>query len=289
MSMDHLSHSGAQCARDCKKKYYYRYERGLRRIGGYVTDALSLGRAWHQTMAQYWATRDPSAIVLPSGELDQVRVRAMMAGYLAQWGGHNQVVCSLSEQSLTAPIRNVRASRSFHQLAIMDMVALQNDGRVWLWEHKTTSRLDPAYLEKLHTDDQITGYVSALQHNGIAIEGVVYDVVVKAALRRRKDDTLEDFGARLTERYLTSPELFHRERLVIGSQQIDDWRADLWQTTQEILHCRRARIWPRNTGRCYDYFSVCEFHDLCVNGGSEALIAADYEPRYKQPTAELPF
>jgi hypothetical protein len=296
--MDSLSHSGAQCARDCKRKYYYRYERRLQARRREVSDALSLGKAWHKTMEQYWATRDPSAIVLPDDPLDAIRVRAMLAGYIARWHStSDSVVCSLSEQRVTAPIRNKRPSRTFQQLGILDMVALHRQlsgDFTWLWEHKTTGRLDPGYLARLSSDDQITGYVSALQDNGIEVTGVVYDVVVKLKLKVRKGDTHEDFEQRLTERYLTDSALYHRERLFIGPMQIADWRADLWQTTQEILHCRRAGIWPRNTGRCYDYFSTCEFHDLCINGGSEALIEADYEPRTyddkpKQPAAELPF
>jgi hypothetical protein len=343
--MDSLSHSGAQCARDCKRKYYYRYERALQARRQVVSDALSLGKAWHQTLAQYWETRDPSAIVLPSDELDQARIRAMMTGYLAKWGEENQgVVCSLSEQRIKAPIRNIRASRSFQQLAITDLVALHRSGRsggmIWLWEHKTAGRVDEAFLAKLSSDDQITGYgyISALQDNGMDVEGVVYDVVTKLKIdlmypthimptghfvleqktqwaelcgkkRWKKKDNispkelnplemekaaLQIFEARLTERYVTEPQLYHRERLYIGPQQIEDWRKDLWQTTQEILHCRRAGIWPRNTGRCFDWFSTCEFHPLCINGGSEGLIEAEYEPRTyddkpKQPAADLPF
>lgn len=294
--MDSLSHSGAQVARDCKRKYYYRYVRQLQARRTAPSAALSFGKAWHATLAQYWATRDPSTIVLPDDPLDAIRVRAMFTGYLARWGESNEdVVCSLSEQRVKAPIRNRRRSRSFEHLSVLDMLALHSrENSVWLWEHKSTGRLDGGYLARLSSDDQITGYVADLQDNGIEVAGVVYDIAVKSGLRLRRGDTHEDYEQRLTERYLTDQELFHRERLFIGPQQIADWRADLWQTTQEILHCRRAAIWPRNTGRCYDWHSTCEFHDLCINGGSEALIEADYEPRTyddkpTQPAAELPF
>ena len=47
-----LSQGGFQCARDCKKKYLYRYEMCLQRRGGNDSPALHFGSLWHKVLAE---------------------------------------------------------------------------------------------------------------------------------------------------------------------------------------------------------------------------------------------
>ena len=285
--MNHLSQSGVATARDCKRKYYYRYVRRLQHRQ-YDPKPLHFGRKWH-LMLEAWFTHRDSQRTLELAVGDEYLV-AMFEGYLARWGRPG-FLASLSEQQFKATIRNPatgRASRRFSQLGYMDMVAMQPDGRLWLWEHKTASTIDGQYLEKLWCDSQITGYVSALQGQGLDIAGVVYDIAKKTRVRQRKNEDRAAFVERLKELYLGLG-MFHRETVIISDQQIYEWKADLWQVTKELLDCRRNDVWYRNTARCYDYHRPCEFVGLCMNGGSEALINAEYEPRtWRDETSNNP-
>ena len=121
--------------------------------------------------------------------------------------------------------------------------------------------MDGSYLERLWTDFQTTLYCHYAELAlGIRIAGVIYNVLVKARLqqghgeteeefaqrkaeleaksktgkpsaaKRRLPESDEDFQARLLERY-EDPQMFHRELLYIGREQIDTLRIELWELT----------------------------------------------------------
>jgi hypothetical protein len=185
-----LSQSGLQAARDCKRKYYYRYVLGLQLIGLTVA-AMNFGKLWHKVLAwcfragPRWRDGVNDFIGQHAGSPDDAhRVWAMVQGYAERWEFAERLM-SLHEQPIEVPIRNPatgRTSRRFVQYGFLDKLALHRDGTIWLWEHKTTSQIDGSTIEKLWSDSQITGYVAALRDLGIAIEGVVYDIAKKPAL-----------------------------------------------------------------------------------------------------------
>lgn len=278
-----LSQSGFQTARDCKRKYKHRYIDGLQRRG-HGSRAQGFGKLWHAMLAAWFCGLDVDQIRMwfaQHEESDDVqRAYAMLLGYVAVWPDRG--VCGLSEVEIENEIRNPatgRRSRSFSQFGLIDRYALHHDGRCMLWEHKTTSQINGNTLEKLWSDSQITGYVAALRDMGVKCDGVIYDLAQKPRLRLKKNETKDEFYLRLQDWHLSTPEAYHRETVILSDRQIQDWREDVWQVTQELLACRRSGCWPRNTGRCYDYFSQCEYATLCQNGASEALISAEYEPR----------
>ncbi len=199
--MDRQSQGGHQAARDCKRKYYYRYELGIKRRGESVL-SLDFGKLWHKALAWWFAERNPDGVDTWIGQhcddADQGhRLAAMLRGYMHRWP--DAPVVTLSEQALEVPIRNPatgRTSRRFVQFGYLDMLALHDGGKVWLWEHKTTSQIDGATIEKLWSDSQITGYVAALRDMGIQIEGVVYDIAQKPKLELGKSRPTHVLGPR---------------------------------------------------------------------------------------------
>ena len=284
-----LSQGGFQTARDCKRKFKYRYDMRLQRRGGDDSAALNFGRLWHAVLAWGYSGGDNrrfnAAEFIASkarSEDDAYRCIAMLKGYATRWSSDEQPrAMSLSEQTIDVPIRNPatgRESRTFSQFGFLDMLALHNDGSIWLWEHKTAASIGGGYIEKLFSDSQITGYYAALRDMGIDVRGVVYDVALKPKLRIKKNETESEFYDRIADWHM-QPEAYHREEVYISDQQVQDWREDVWMVTQEILAARRAGMWPRNTGRCFDYYSQCEYLPLCQNGAPEALINAEYEMR----------
>jgi hypothetical protein len=186
-----LSDSAVKTARDCKRKYLYSREMSLQRRG-ITAPALYYGKLWHGALAVWFATRDATEVsnhIRWQGAEQDVTERclAMMAGYVAQWSEFP--VCCLSEQEIEVPIRNPatgRKSRRFVQYGFTDMVALHDSGKLWLWEHKTTSQIDGNTIQKLWSDSQITGYVAALRDKGIHVEGVIYDLAQKPSIELGK-------------------------------------------------------------------------------------------------------
>jgi len=279
-----LSNGAYNAARDCKRKFHYRYGLGLQRRGGDDSPALNFGRLWHEVLARWFTTRTMDGMDgfigrNASSRDDLERCCAMLAGYIARWP--NLQVMSLHEQTIDVPIRNPetgRRSQRFTQFGFLDMLELSQDGRVRLVEHKTAASIGGGYLEKLWSDSQITGYYAALRDDGIDVHSVVYDVALKPKIRQKKSEDEEEFYIRLGEWHM-QPEAYHREEVFISEQQVSDWREDVWAVTQDILTARRTGYWYRNTSRCNDYFRLCEYSSLCQNGAPEALINAEYETR----------
>lgn len=279
-----LSQGGFNAARDCKRKFHYRYGLGLQRRGGSDSPALNFGRLWHAVLARWFTVRTMDGMDgfigrNASSQDDVERCCAMLAGYIARWP--NLQVASLHEQTIDVPIRNPetgRRSQRFTQFGFLDMLELSQDGRVRLVEHKTAASIGGGYLEKLWSDSQITGYYAALRDIGVDVHSVVYDVALKPKIRQKKSEDEEEFYIRLGEWHM-QPDAYHREEVFISEQQVADWREDVWAVTQDILTARRTGYWYRNTSRCNDYFRLCEYSALCQNGAPEALINAEYELR----------
>jgi hypothetical protein len=282
--MINLSNGGFTRAKNCKRKYYYTDVLRIQRRYQNRGEALYFGQLWHKALAHgfmYQSSPGLETLLAWCEDHDLARrCHAMLQGY--REARPYEIVCSLHEQELTARIRNPQTgypSHKFSQYGILDMLALHRDNTVWLWEHKTAGSVDGAYLDRLWSDSQITGYVAALRDSGIEVAGVVYDIAVKPRLRQKKDEELDEFYARLEDWHRTTPGVYIREEVYIGPMQIEEWRQDVWDVTQELLEARRRNRWPRNTARCNDWNRTCQYADLCRNGGSEALINAEYEPR----------
>ena len=286
-----LSNGAYNAARDCKRKFHYRYDLCLQRRGGDDSAALNFGKLWHAALAYWHQLRTPGG----NEEIDRLatdhdsaeRCKAMLMGYACMWD--SKPVASLHEMEIDVTIRNPetgRRSQRFTQFGFLDMLAMHDDGKLWLWEHKTAASIGGGYLEKLFSDSQITGYVAALRDMGVDIEGVVYDVALKPKLRLKKNETQDEFYERLAEWHMR-PEAYHREEVYVSERQIEDWRLDVWAVTQDLLNCRRTGNWYRNTSRCFDYFRPCEYVSLCQNGASQTLIDSEFELRQSPSNNEI--
>lgn len=60
-----------------------------------------------------------------------------------------------------------------------DGVVMLSDGTLWLWENKTSSRINEL-VNSLDNDEQATGYIYALQEIiGYPVSGVIYNILLK--------------------------------------------------------------------------------------------------------------
>jgi hypothetical protein len=275
-----LSDSAFRCFRDCRKKYYFKYELCITPIHFDVA-ALNFGKLFHGAIAEWSIYRSISDLWewmkrQNCHDDDRRHIAGMVAGYDKKyWLDTPPLLCEVEFRN---PIRNPdtgRRSRSFEQYGFIDALA---PTELALWERKTTSKLGQN-LEKLYSDSQITGYVAALHDAGIPVRKVVYDEVQKTKIKQKEGETQDEFWARRDAIYLDNPAMYHREEVFVSDRQIADWRRDIWNVTQDILQCRRTGKWYRNTNRCFDFFRACEYSPLCQSGDSPALIESRYTKR----------
>lgn len=185
------------CLKRCERLHFYRY--GLLRVPVRDAVALARGTAAHHFLEDVWTNEIPTQSIIPS-DLRCVRIpedpmiRALCHGYLARYPQ-----CKTRESD-TMKVIAVEKQMTF-TIAEGITVALKldclielNDKR-YIVEHKT-SGLDTSigadYWQALRLDTQISTYMLACKVNGIDVDGVLYDVLRKPALKPLKATPVAD-------------------------------------------------------------------------------------------------
>ncbi len=288
---------------------------------------LRFGSAIHQFLEHWHRGRDLAQVLdqidhsYPNraGDEDQQRdwhlATAIMKGYVVRYPSEEFAVVEL-EKKFEGEIVNpatAATSRSFMLAGKVDGIVQIGDEH-FLLEHKTASLLDSSYLERLWTDFQIILYCWYVEQVlGIRINGVIYNILVKAKLQqsrgeteaeyearraeliaksktgkssaqRRMPESDDAFQARLAIKYI-EPGMFHREILYISRDRFAVLQAELWELTQNFLDARRRDTWYQNTSQCFQYGRPCAYFPLCRSDFSPLVRENHY--RIEPPHTEL--
>jgi hypothetical protein len=122
------------------------------------------------------------------------------------------------------------------------------NGRPWIRDFKTTSKLDAFYSRTLEPNDQFSRYTWAgSQLAGAEVQGVIVEVLYN----NKKD----------------GPEI----RPLTTSQtknQLDNWEAENSVWTKRIVESRETGIYPSNEKPC----KYCKFHSVCQMPNEPAMV-----------------
>ncbi len=216
---DLLTYSRLSTRRLCPKQDYYKYEIGLRRES--VASALRMGGAfalgkelWRKHCgdddAATSAINDATEgyLTVPQWadsydwEIECETVRAMLAGYF--WRYADDVMQFLGiEESFAMPLVNPasgRSSQTFMLAGKIDGVIKMPDGRIAVYEDKTTSANiddDSDYWLRLRYDGQISQYVLGARYLGYDASLVLYDVTRKPTIKPRSVPVLDENGMKI--------------------------------------------------------------------------------------------
>lgn len=199
----------------CHRRHYYEYELGARPVTD--AEALRFGTLIHAGLEAWllslWqgpeqALSDALAAIqanAPKAEADayvQSVAQAMIEGYHDRWKDDGMEVLAV-EQHYQIPLVNPDTqgiSRTWQLAGKIDGIVRTSDGKVRVIEHKTTSDiLDPEsrYWTKLAIDGQVSGYYMGAKALGYEVEGCVYDVLRKPALRPTQVPVLDEDGQKI--------------------------------------------------------------------------------------------
>lgn len=246
----------------------------------------------------------------------RAKLRGLLRGYAKRWANDRFNVISVEDfvQSELYNPSTKATSRTYRIGGKLD-VLLEEDGRVWLMDHKTTSEdiQDPgaAYWRQLTVEGQHHHY-ALLQHlNGVRVDGAIWDVIKKPGISPKqvtKADTsaalasgkyfgdalsLED-AAYLREIGRETPSMyearlandcsevrpeyyFQRQRIARLDQGLLEYAEELWQHSQDMLYSRRQACFPRNSGACLEYGGACAFLGIC--SGYDEPTSANWKTR----------
>ena len=278
--------SSIKLFRRCKRKWFWKYVLRLR--PRHYDKHLMIGSAFHNLLGHWYRGKRVSMASIVTAfqrkledefiaqrayydqdDLDDLRMMidsftGMMLGYStiyetdrAQW--------NIQRPSIEAQFKINFGD--FDYAGKIDLIANKH-----LVEHKTASKISESYIDRLPLDTQIRGYILGARSLGFKFDSVLYDVVRKCKLRRKSNESLDDFSDRVAHDYVGRPDFyFYRENLRFDSSDLDALEYELRQTHAEYVALIPAsalnpRGWMPNDSACFDFFRTCEFHKLCTTG-----------------------
>jgi hypothetical protein len=243
---------------------------------------------------------------------DLARASALLVGYTARWESEPLDVLSV-EAEFSTPLVNPAtgaASKTWRLAGKIDAIVRDASGRVLIVEHKTSGEdISPGsdYWRRLAMNAQVSVYYDGARSLGFDVEGCLYDVIGKPKLRpklatpeesrrytksgaldsrqRTTDETPDEFAARLGEEIAANPdEYFRRGDVPRTERDLEEARADAWQTALLIHGVERSGHAPRNPDACLRYGRTCAFLDVCAG---QAAIDSGRFVRLETPHPEL--
>lgn len=227
---------------------------------------------------------------------DLARAEAMLIGYDARWSGDRYETIAV-EAEFRAPLVNPETgapSRTWTLGGKLDVLVRDADGRTLIVEHKTASGdVGPGsdYLKRLRLDGQVSVYYAGAAALGHAVDGCLYDVLVKPGQRplkatpeesrkytkdgslyktqRDRDETPEEYRARVMAAVADDPNAyFLRADVVRLEEEMRDAMADVWNLGKQMHEARLAGRFPRNPDSCVRYGRTCEYFGVCTGEAS---------------------
>ena len=193
----------------CEMRWLFRYGLGLEVPSD--TFALSVGKAWHEVMEVYWlegfqkaeamtASLVASDKLIPmEGDSVGLEILSLMLdrydAFHSVWIEENGPLAILGQE---VPIEratqvNGRWSTASRWLGVIDKIVQDDEGRIWILEHKTTGLHPTQWLEGHRADYQPRIYAWLLRSLGLEAVGCIYDVVRRGGAteaKRNKDGSL---------------------------------------------------------------------------------------------------
>jgi len=298
---DLLTISRMKSARACLRLHKLRYLEGWRPVR--EADTLRFGTLIHAGLEAWWqapmAHRLDAALAaldVEADPYDRARARALIVGYDARWADQRYETLGV-EVAFVAPLVNPdtgAASRTYSLAGKIDAIVRDAHGRVLIVEHKTSSEdvsTGSEYWRRLVMDGQVSVYFEGARSLGHDVEGCLYDVIAKPGLRpykatppesrkytkdgslyanqREEDETPDAYEARLLEAIAAAPDkFFARGEVPRLETELDEARADAWQTGRLLRESELAGRAPRNPDACVRYGRTCDFFDVCAGQAS---------------------
>lgn len=302
--MKTLTHSMMQCFMDCRQKYQFRYVDEVVPVTSAA--ALYFGSAVHRGLESWfkYGIKDAALLAIECQDMPEpeiIRAKALLEKYIEHWSPEQFEVVEV-EYEFATPIRNPstkRCSRVWKLRGKVDGLVRYN-GELFILEHKTTSKCDGAYIDRILIDSQIATYACAIERViREPVVGAIYDILVKPQTRFKEGETDEQFEARKAALIAKSktgtskaqkqeretPEQF-RDR-VLADITPDSFRREIVRFEADDLRAHQSELWNiakamqdpsifKNTGNCTK-FSGCPYLTLCRAKGDLACCEGIYE------------
>lgn len=157
---------------------------------------------------------------------------------------------------------------------------------LWLLEHKTMGRVDEeGILFALMMDSQLRIYDMLVEANVTALDGCLFDVIRTPQLRRKQNEPLVDFTARVRDDVQARPEHYFKQwEVKIGKRERAQFMAKLGQIEDRMMRLVSGEDKPlQNTYVCRTPARQCEYLANCATDSTRGLV----QQKYVHPELEV--
>lgn len=195
-----ITNSELRVRRRCQREHFHMYIQGYRPLAD--VEALRFGSMFHNGREALWRglgieAAIEAAVVGAVDEYEAAKVRTLLRGYEARWGGAPEDFVD-AEVEFRAPLINPETgapSRTYELGGKMDALMTRRFS-----ELKTTSEdigMGSVYWRKLTLDPQVSTYYAGGRALGHEIDGCLYDVVRKPSLRPSAVPLTDEAGTKI--------------------------------------------------------------------------------------------
>lgn len=176
------------------------------------------------------------------------------------------------------PIQHPDTGQSLRYAGRYDMLATDTNGRIYVVDEKTTSRLGDSWNAQWDLDAQMTGYIwSVLHKHGYEVgqpETVPEGLEVMAQIRGISI-LLRDYG------HVEIP-------IVRPLWMVDRWYYQMLKDVHRMVVAYEKKQWDvaLNSNSCVAYNRPCDYAVLCRSANPERLIESNYQEIVWNPIAK---
>lgn len=320
-----ISYTEIEALNRCPRLWHYKYRQGL--TPNRTDSRLGRGDVMHRMLAAHyrgedwrieWAEQQEKAMenVLLEDERDQVIAdfqlyRGVMERYIAQdklrpvW-----VTAPVVEEKMELPLPGGGSL-----VVKIDMLAIDEDGLMWVVDHKTVTDFDKNYEARADMDPQLSYYVWALRQKGMEVAGALHNYIrmrvpgepalnkdgsMSAVAIITDEETVRAFVARTgakepkggLEAYIAKlpRDAFFRQATAVRSDE--ELEAVSWEIAAKVRE-RELRVSEDLITRTITPDCVrCPFYKPCLTalkgGDEEAILAEFYRPRQDDEDGPMP-
>ncbi len=275
-----LTNSAITSFKACPRKYYWRYIREIEALER--PEALLLGTAIHGFLESHYRQLpyDPPTDLVPKSQAILKGVREYYP--ILYMDDFDLFEPMAVERVISGEILNPETGRPAREYAyggkVDGLVILKKDvegfkaGDLLLLEHKTASKVDEAYFERLQLDSQLLLYSLYLSRElGAPIAGTLFNVIQKPSLRQKKNESEAEYYQRLRLE-MNWPELYHRRYLRFPEMRLQEIQRELWNAKNVIAKARQEGVFNMNSSACFDYHRKCDYWALCSSEDPETIL-----------------
>lgn len=264
-SIRHINQSELVTFLRCRRKWNWGYVQGLA-SPGYASN-LETGSAVHRALQAHYQGGDPYAALdeywapwldtegeLPPGLEKDVKLSGIMVDGYFEWLEDTGADAYLTPVAIEEKVELlIRPDVTLH--GTVDLVMQDQDGLLWLFDHKTTAAFGALVDRRLQMNFQLMTYaVLAEAHLGKAPAGATLNMLRKV---QRTAASKPPFYQRETVH-------FNQHQLAAYRKQLDAILTDLLRTEAEIALGNSAAAYPIVDGDCSwkcPFLSVCALAD----------------------------